>query len=271
MLLTVVDGRYVLDQLRFMAQNPVLELFAAKPGAAGYEQPDAESKVSYRDVAYDLWRVVDIAHDENNNYWLKGQFFDSETLWFRFEDVALAEKDYSWIIDYEFSSYDPFRGTLTPLRIYFSPDKENSRFYDLDAQSDVDVVDIMAILRKPFEDWFLLFWIERPYLIRHYGWVDTLGDDVVFHDQEIVRLLTDGVITDYRVRIRAEPNLSSEIWGTLNHGDKVKILEIGRGKQKAGDRESAWYVESIWYKIRTDTNVEGWVFGRYVSTRAMGR
>jgi hypothetical protein len=274
-LLTVVDGSYVLDRLRFMAQNPILELFAVKPGASGYEQPDAGSKVSDRDVTYDLWRVVDIAHDENNKYWLKGQFLDSETLWFCFEDVAVTEKDYSWIIDYEFPIYDPFGvfgERLKPLRIYYSPDKEDSRFYDLDAQSDVDLVYVRAILRKPFEDWFLLSWYERRYdiRIRHYGWVDTLGDNVVFHDQEIVKLLTYGLITEYKVRIRAEPNLSSEILGTLNDGDKVKILEVGREKQKAGDWESARYVESILYKIRTNTNVEGWVFGRYVSTRAMG-
>jgi uncharacterized protein YgiM (DUF1202 family) len=100
--------------------------------------------------------------------------------------------------------------------------------------------------------------------------VNTLGDDAVFHDGKIVRLLSDGEITDYRVRIRAEPNLSSEIRGTLNRGDKVKILEIGREKQEAGYREAAWYIESVWYKIRTDANVEGWVFGSYVNTRSMG-
>jgi hypothetical protein len=69
---------------------------------------------------------------------------------------------------------------------------------------------------------------------------------------------TAGVLNDDRVRIRAEPNLSGEIKGVVNRMDKVEILEGGLEKQKIGD------MESIWYRIRTAGNVEGWVFGAYI-------
>jgi hypothetical protein len=65
-------------------------------------------------------------------------------------------------------------------------------------------------------------------------------------------------LNDDRVRIRAEPNLSGVIRGTLSREDKVEILEIGREKQKIGGLESAWY------KVQTGANVERWVFGAYI-------
>jgi hypothetical protein len=90
-----------------------------------------------------------------------------------------------------------------------------------------------------------------------------LGDDIqsfAYQRKEIISFLERkvGVLNDDRVRIRAEPNLSGEIRGTLSRGDKVAILEIGRERQKIDG------LESVWYKVRTDANIEGWVFGAYV-------
>jgi hypothetical protein len=76
--------------------------------------------------------------------------------------------------------------------------------------------------------------------------------------------LKTGILNDDRVRVRAEPNLSGEILGIVNRGDKVEILKIGREKQKIDG------LESVWYKIRTIrtvANIEGWVFGAYVNVR----
>jgi hypothetical protein len=40
--------------------------------------------------------------------------------------------------------------------------------------------------------------------------------------------------------------------------DKVEILETGQEKQNIGG------MESVWYRIRTAANVEGWIFGAYI-------
>jgi hypothetical protein len=67
-----------------------------------------------------------------------------------------------------------------------------------------------------------------------------------------------GILNDDRVRVRSEPNLTGAVLGVVNRGDKVEILEAGREKQKIGD------MESVWYKIQTNTNIEGWIFGAYI-------
>jgi hypothetical protein len=69
---------------------------------------------------------------------------------------------------------------------------------------------------------------------------------------------TFGVLNDSRVRIRKTPGLSGEILGVLNRGDKVEILETGTEKQRIDG------LESVWYRILTDSNTDGWVFGAYI-------
>jgi hypothetical protein len=69
-----------------------------------------------------------------------------------------------------------------------------------------------------------------------------------------------GAINDNRVRVRAEPNLSSEILGMVDFRDRVVFLKIEKEKQTIDG------LESVWYKIRTvRTNIEGWVFGAYIT------
>jgi hypothetical protein len=69
-----------------------------------------------------------------------------------------------------------------------------------------------------------------------------------------------GAINDNRVRVRAEPNISSEILGMVDYGDRVVFLKIEKEKQTIDG------LESVWYKIRTvRTNIEGWVFGAYIT------
>jgi hypothetical protein len=75
---------------------------------------------------------------------------------------------------------------------------------------------------------------------------------------KIEYIINVGVLNDDSVRIRAEPNLSGEIKGFVNRMDKVEILEIGRKKQRIEG------MRSVWYRIITAGNVEGWVFGAYI-------
>jgi hypothetical protein len=67
-----------------------------------------------------------------------------------------------------------------------------------------------------------------------------------------------GVINDARVRLRAQPNLKSEVLAYFNFGDNVKVIGTSAEKQNIDG------MESVWYRIRTNAHVEGWVFGAYV-------
>lgn len=68
----------------------------------------------------------------------------------------------------------------------------------------------------------------------------------------------EGTINDTRVRLRTKPNLSSETWGFLSIGDKVKVKDKSAEKYEI-DGES-WY----WYKVDLPNYPEGWVYGKYV-------
>ena len=67
-----------------------------------------------------------------------------------------------------------------------------------------------------------------------------------------------GVINDFRVRIRTEPNLDSEILSLYYEGDTVEILD--RSDEKYEIDGESWY----WYKVRSGSYPEGWVYGKYI-------
>jgi hypothetical protein len=71
-----------------------------------------------------------------------------------------------------------------------------------------------------------------------------------------------GVINDARVRLRAQPNLKSEVLAYFNSGDKVKVIGTSAEKHNIDG------LESVWYRIRTNAHAEGWVFGAYVDLYA---
>jgi hypothetical protein len=71
-----------------------------------------------------------------------------------------------------------------------------------------------------------------------------------------------GVINDARVRLRAQSNLKSEVLAYFNSGDNVKVIGTSAEKQNIDS------MESVWYRIKTDAHIEGWVFGAYVDLYA---
>lgn len=90
-----------------------------------------------------------------------------------------------------------------------------------------------------------------------------------FYDSKLLKSVQDvyvyriiyegtlGIVSDDRVRVRMSPDLSGEILGHINRGDKVEILDVG-------EVQKIEFSASPWYKVRTDSNVEGWVFGVYI-------
>lgn len=68
----------------------------------------------------------------------------------------------------------------------------------------------------------------------------------------------NGLVNDSNVRVRAEPNLNSEILYKVHRGYFVNILEKSEHKEKIGD------MEAYWYKIRKLPMGEGWMYGYYL-------
>lgn len=66
-------------------------------------------------------------------------------------------------------------------------------------------------------------------------------------------------ITNNNVNFRREANLTSQILGQLNSGDQVKVVQKGEKKEKIGK----W--ENYWYKIKTQSGIEGWIFGQFIN------
>lgn len=65
-------------------------------------------------------------------------------------------------------------------------------------------------------------------------------------------------ITDSNVRIRSKPDLTGEKLGSVQRGDIVQVLDKSAEPMQI-EKESAY-----WYKIKTDGDMEGWVYGAYV-------
>ncbi|MBN2653001.1 MAG: SH3 domain-containing protein [Spirochaetales bacterium] len=87
------------------------------------------------------------------------------------------------------------------------------------------------------------------------GWVRGLFVDEYDHKPVF------GILNDFRVRLRTEPNLSSL---TVKYLDKDEIVEIiGRSKEKQKIGE----MEAFWLKVRLKDGTEGWVYGYFVDMK----
>jgi len=67
-----------------------------------------------------------------------------------------------------------------------------------------------------------------------------------------------GVLNDSRVRIREAPDLQGKHIGYLDKDQRVEIVDQTDEKMKIGD------MEAVWYKIRTENGVIGWVYGWFI-------
>jgi hypothetical protein len=77
----------------------------------------------------------------------------------------------------------------------------------------------------------------------------------------VLQLLYSATINDNRVRLRTEPNLTSQIVALLESGYQVKIKDKSEEPQTI-DGES-WY----WYKVESDGYPDGWVYGKYLDIK----
>ena len=69
---------------------------------------------------------------------------------------------------------------------------------------------------------------------------------------------TGGIIKDNGIRIRNKPSTDAEILGRLNTDDYVAVLSVTKEKQNIDNSLD------YWYEIRTNENITGWIFGKYV-------
>jgi len=67
-----------------------------------------------------------------------------------------------------------------------------------------------------------------------------------------------GYINDDNIRIRSNSNINSEILGLLNMGDCVTVIDTSSEKVTINN------YDDYWYKIITNDNITGWVFGGYI-------
>ena len=67
-----------------------------------------------------------------------------------------------------------------------------------------------------------------------------------------------GYINDDNLRIRNNPDTNAEILGILNLGDYVSVIDITKQKTAVNN------LENYWYKIITNENITGWIFGEYL-------
>lgn len=75
----------------------------------------------------------------------------------------------------------------------------------------------------------------------------------------IFDVLYNATVNDFRVRLRSEPNLKSQVLSYFYEGDKVRILDQSDELYEI-DGESHY-----WYKIESGTYPIGWVYGKYLN------
>ncbi|WP_274653175.1 N-acetylmuramoyl-L-alanine amidase [Paenibacillus humicola] len=73
-------------------------------------------------------------------------------------------------------------------------------------------------------------------------------------DVHIASVSDQGVVTGDSVRIRKGPGTSYDMIGSLSKGDKVNLLDSKSG----------------WFKVLTESRVEGWMSGQYIGGASAG-
>jgi len=72
-------------------------------------------------------------------------------------------------------------------------------------------------------------------------------------------------INNNRVNLRNKPELSSDVWFTMDLGEEVGILGISAEKQAIGELEAYWYEVRVKLDgILSGGGLDGWVFGAYL-------
>lgn len=77
----------------------------------------------------------------------------------------------------------------------------------------------------------------------------------------VYRIVDKATLNDNRVRLRTEPNLTSQTVTHLDFGYQVKIKDKSEEPQTI-DGES-WY----WYKVESKGYPDGWVYGKYLDIK----
>lgn len=77
----------------------------------------------------------------------------------------------------------------------------------------------------------------------------------------VYRIVDKATLNDNRVRLRTEPNLTSQTVTHLDFGYQVKIKDKSEEPQTI-DGES-WY----WYKVESEGYPDGWVYGKYLDIK----
>jgi len=99
---------------------------------------------------------------------------------------------------------------------------------------------------------------KYPYFFRFTTSTNLLRQNEVLDDEP----LQYGVINDTRVRLRTKPNLECDVFGFLNTGDEVAILDKTTEKQKIDNMEDYWY--KVRFKSFPDGFPDGWVYGAFI-------
>lgn len=130
--------------------------------------------------------------------------------------------------------------------------------------------EIPDIFYKKDGEWY---WKNRSKITDFYNLVNNrkdLPDELVKLDKYWDQLLESlriknsaktgvwGILNNYRVRIRTQPNLNGEQLGYLDKNQKVRILDQTSEPMQIGE------MNSVWYKIRTEDDLEGWAYGYFI-------
>ena len=74
----------------------------------------------------------------------------------------------------------------------------------------------------------------------------------------IFDVLYNATVNDFKVRLREEPNLTSQTLSYFYKGNKVKILDQTENPYEIDGEK--WY----WYKVESGSYPIGWIYGKYL-------
>jgi uncharacterized protein YgiM (DUF1202 family) len=196
-----------------------------------------------------------------------------------FSEIALEELVGKWI-------QITFNNRIVPDGNYFEVTKEGEEYHAVLQYKESTISGIIQqkenslyFIQNNIGVEYIIYTTNRPitndFLYRSISFADKNGfdsfdmssfqrEDIIKkrYEEDIVKMQvfnevsdkTFGIVNDNNLRIRSEPNTTSEIIGVLNTGDKVKII-----------RKASNILQAPWYEIRTvNLNTEGYVFGEYL-------
>jgi hypothetical protein len=125
-------------------------------------------------------------------------------------------------------------------------------------QTEADIVEVIKAEDDPEE----AIKAEKEKNANNHEIVNNISDseDINIVNQEIEIPIQKGLIIENNLRIRNNPNTESEILDILNFGALTDILEVTDKIYSIGNHDNHWY------KIKTENNIIGWVFGKYITS-----